>query len=130
MVKVSLFHETLGEEGETSIYAGAQKSDQVAAKLKMVREKHCVYKNFTKSVVEGQNNKSVVKTKCNHCNWENVLNTTRIITHIKDCLKCSKEMKEKVSVEKHDAKEEKIENVENDEQILENIKHVSFTFLF
>ena len=39
-------------------------------------------------------------------------------------------MKEKVSVEKHDAKEEKIENVENDEQILENIKHVSFTFLF
>ena len=29
MVKVSLFHETLGEEGETSIYAGAQKSDQV-----------------------------------------------------------------------------------------------------
>ena len=29
MVKVSLFHETLREEGETSIYAGAQKSDQV-----------------------------------------------------------------------------------------------------
>ena len=29
MVKVSLFYETLGEEGETSIYAGAQKSDQV-----------------------------------------------------------------------------------------------------
>ena len=29
MVKVSLFHETLGEEGETSIYTGAQKSDQV-----------------------------------------------------------------------------------------------------
>ena len=29
MIKVSLFHEILGEEGETSIYAGAQKSDQV-----------------------------------------------------------------------------------------------------
>ena len=29
MVKVSLFHETLEEEGETSIYAVAQKSDQV-----------------------------------------------------------------------------------------------------
>ena len=29
MVKVSLFHETLGEEEETTIYAGAQKSDQV-----------------------------------------------------------------------------------------------------
>ena len=29
MVKVSLFHEALGEEGETSIYAGAKKSDQV-----------------------------------------------------------------------------------------------------
>ena len=29
MVKVSLFHETLGEEGEMFIYAGAQKSDQV-----------------------------------------------------------------------------------------------------
>ena len=29
MVKVSLFHETLGEEGEMSICAGAHKSDQV-----------------------------------------------------------------------------------------------------
>ena len=29
MVKVSLFHEALGEEGETSIYASAKKSDQV-----------------------------------------------------------------------------------------------------
>ena len=29
MVKVSLFHETLGKEGETSIYVGAQKSDWV-----------------------------------------------------------------------------------------------------
>ena len=29
MVKVSLFHETLGEEGETSICAGARKLDQV-----------------------------------------------------------------------------------------------------
>ena len=29
MVKVSLFHETLVEEGETSIYAGAQNSDHV-----------------------------------------------------------------------------------------------------
>ena len=29
MIKVSLFHETLEKEGETSIYAGAQKSDQV-----------------------------------------------------------------------------------------------------
>ena len=91
----------------------------------MGREKHCVHKNFTKSVVEGQNNKSVVKTKCNHCNWENALNTTRMIKHIKDCLKCPKEIKEKVSGEKHDAKEETIENLEHDEQILEKIEHVS-----
>ena len=48
-----------------------------------------------------------------------------MIKHIKDCLKSLKEIKEKVSGEKHDAKEETIENLENDEQILENIEHVS-----
>ena len=67
----------------------------------MPREKHCVHKSFTKAIIEGRNNKYVTKATCNHCKWVNISNTTRLIKHIKQCLKCPKDIKDNVARQKN-----------------------------
>lgn len=64
---------------------------------KMPREKHSVHKHFTKSTVEGKNNKFTLKATCNFCKWISVNNTTRLIKHIKTCSKCPPEILKEIS---------------------------------